>query len=1191
MESTQQAILLPSDLSSLAQFGVSVAISSNGQYAIVGSNQGEKFHDARPNYGVAYIYVLIDGTWSQQDKLVASDYEVGDDFGRSVSISSDGSYVIIGAPKNYIGGFGDKHQGAAYIFTRSGTSWSQQEILGCGDGVGYSEFGYSVNISSDGLYASVGAPRENTPTASDAGAVYIYVRSDTSWSLQQKLMASDATYGNCFGWSCSISGDGSRVAIGDPIAKKHYIFSRTASTWSQLEFGSSTQYGYASSIDISDDGEYVVIGLPCSFKFGQKSYLNNTGAAYVDKIDGIGGGYLYADDATQEDYFGWSVSISSDGSLVVVGAGWCGVRWQSWGDYPASEEYGPTFNPEDLPLCTGSAYFFERKDSNTWTQQDKVYASSGGNGQGFGYSVAMSSNGLFSIIGAIWDAMPGMPSVYIDTSISSGSVTVFVNSATAVVSPTGLGLTWSVVEPTATIIVLVTVSPVAVSWSTPEVVSPLIETATISPVSVSWVVVEPIVIAIAVAVVSPTSISWSVVEPISVTMALVTALVSPVEVSWIVMKPQMVSPTSASWSVVEPTAIRAEFAIMSPVFLSWSVIEPTWEATVLVTSLVSPIEVSWIIIEPSYVELATAVISPTSVSWSVVEPTAIPIELATMSPASISWWVVEPFGFARKILTSLVSPIEVSWIVIEPSYVELATAVISPTSVFWSVVEPTAIWAELATMSPAPISWLVVEPTGTIITTPVAKIDPISTLWSIVEPIATINYDLDFTTDKEFVFNVGECVPYYWQVESICQKFRCIVWGENGWYPLYYNDNEIATLDCDRKQIVVIMACSLKELCEKLVERGFTEFYNESSEISNIGRIVRYTQPALTRHQENYFDGCGNYIEVFPGTDPHVLQQIPECLPFVLTGDEVTEWGIETSVEWAIAMDEVGDIEITAPGSFETSSYAQSEIGDIEIDVEGEMDATNYLGEFVSNVAFYVQYSDLMAVFQDDDGEDLDESTDVVQEACECELVPVVIEVKHNLNNTNKLSQFLTRNGLQISTTLRSIYNSGNQSWQVNQHYSGVGEDGNSTENWTILMEWACVSDVGGVDVEAALGVWKFSLYIKRNNITMGEDSDTRILMAFIPEEVCPPGQNLAFSFMLNTETHTIVETTTVSNINGQINVCFDNIGLFKSPEWSLNPYLKIEISQQGVGADIPRLDISQIIPKDVLLYRDVLLS
>jgi hypothetical protein len=192
-----------------------------------------------------------------------------------------------------------------------------------------------------------------------------------------------------------------------------------------------------------------------------------------------------------------------------------------------------------------------------------------------------------------------------------------------------------------------------------------------------------------------------------------------------------------------------------------------------------------------------------------------------------------------------------------------------------------------------------------------------------------------------------------------------------------------------------------------------------------------------------------------------------------------------------------------------------------------------------------------MAIFKDSDGEELDESSDVVQEACECKLVPVVVESRHNLNDTNKLSQFLTRNGLQLSNVMRLIYNAGNSSWQVNQHFKGVGEDGNSNEVWTILLEWACVSDVGGVDVgevrrtgTTALGVdvWKFSLYIKRKNTTTGEDFDTRILMAFVPEEVCPPGLNLVFSFMLNTETKSIVETMSASNINSQLNVCFDNI-------------------------------------------------
>jgi hypothetical protein len=117
-----------------------------------------------------------------------------------------------------------------------------------------------------------------------------------------------------------------------------------------------------------------------------------------------------------------------------------------------------------------------------------------------------------------------------------------------------------------------------------------------------------------------------------------------------------------------------------------------------------------------------------------------------------------------------------------------------------------------------------------------------------------------------------------------------------------------------------------------------------------------------------------------------------------------------------------------------------------------------------------------------------------------------------------------------------------------------------------------------------ALGdeVWKFSMYVKRKK-EYGEDFDTRVLLAFVPLEVCPPGLNLVFSFALNTETNEIFDTGSSSNVNIRLNVNFDNIGLFKSPEWLENPELEIQISQEGIPSQVPRLDISQTIPKDVV--------
>jgi hypothetical protein len=365
-----------------------------------------------------------------------------------------------------------------------------------------------------------------------------------------------------------------------------------------------------------------------------------------------------------------------------------------------------------------------------------------------------------------------------------------------------------------------------------------------------------------------------------------------------------------------------------------------------------------------------------------------------------------------------------------------------------------------------------------------------------------------------------------------------------------------------------------------LTEQGYGKFYEEDREVFNIGRIIRYTRPALTKDQDAFFDGAGTYIEVFPGRDENVLRQVPECLEFVLNADILVEWGVDIAVEWVFEQNKAVEVEITSPSEIISSSYTQDEIVDVEIVDESEPSASSYLGEFVDNVVSWVTFDSLEVYFAEDPAPELTESIAVVPQACECELVPIVVEMSHNLEDTNVLGDFIHRNNFVLPRVLTMIYSTVNRSWQANLHYSGWGSENNITEVWDIVFEWSCVNEIASV----ALGdeVWKFSMYVKRKK-EYGEDFDTRVLLAFVPLEVCPPGLNLVFSFALNTETNEIFDTGSSSNVNIRLNVNFDNIGLFKSPEWLENPELEIQISQEGIPSQVPRLDISQTIPKDVV--------
>ncbi len=192
---SQQAKLTADDGAALDAFGISVGIS--GDTVIVGAHNDD-------DKGSAYIFVRNGITWSQQDKLTASDGTILDHFGWSVDISGD--TVIVGALDDDDNG---DSSGSAYVFTRTGTIWSQQDKLTASDGSGGHEFGRSVAISGD---AAIAGAHNDDDKGNSSGSAYVFTRTGTIWSQQDKLTASDGSADDHFGWSVAISG--STVIVG-----------------------------------------------------------------------------------------------------------------------------------------------------------------------------------------------------------------------------------------------------------------------------------------------------------------------------------------------------------------------------------------------------------------------------------------------------------------------------------------------------------------------------------------------------------------------------------------------------------------------------------------------------------------------------------------------------------------------------------------------------------------------------------------------------------------------------------------------------------------------------------------------------------------------------------------------------------------------------------------------------------------
>jgi len=305
----QMVKLTASDGADNDYFGSSVSIGGN--YAIVGSYSDD---DKGNGSGSAYIFKYDGTTWSQRQKLTAADGTASDCFAYSVSISGD--YAIVGA---YLDDDKGTDSGSAYIFFKyDGTTWSQQQKLTASDGAASDNFGYSVSISGD--YAIVGSYGDDDK-GNGSGSAYIFKRDGEAWVQQAKLTALDGAVGDFFGQSVSISGDYAIVGayLDDDKGNNSgsaYIFKRSGATWVQqakliaLDGAAGDYFGYSVSIS----GDYAIVGVILDDDKGADS-----GSAYIFKYDGTTWSLQQkwtASDGAANDNFGISVSISGDSAIV-----------------------------------------------------------------------------------------------------------------------------------------------------------------------------------------------------------------------------------------------------------------------------------------------------------------------------------------------------------------------------------------------------------------------------------------------------------------------------------------------------------------------------------------------------------------------------------------------------------------------------------------------------------------------------------------------------------------------------------------------------------------------------------------------------------------------------------------------------------------------------------------------------------
>ena len=265
--------LVPPGAVSNSFFGYSVRLSNDGNTAVLGE-PGDS-----GKVGAAWIYVRIDSVWKiQGKKLVGTNSSGAPQQGISVGMSSDGNTVIIGGPTDSV------NTGAAWVFTRSDTVWTQQGGKLVGTAATSAQQGVSIGLSSDGNTAVIGGPYDN----SGSGAAWIFSRSGGIWTQSgNKLYGGGAVGGANEGYSVMISGNDSVAIIGGPTDN-----SNIGATWVYaLSNGAWTQQGSklvgSGATGASEQGWAVGLsGDALTSVVGGRTDNNNTGAIWVyQKMD------------------------------------------------------------------------------------------------------------------------------------------------------------------------------------------------------------------------------------------------------------------------------------------------------------------------------------------------------------------------------------------------------------------------------------------------------------------------------------------------------------------------------------------------------------------------------------------------------------------------------------------------------------------------------------------------------------------------------------------------------------------------------------------------------------------------------------------------------------------------------------------------------------------------------------------
>jgi trimeric autotransporter adhesin len=404
----------------IAISGDTLVIGATAEDSAPGINDGD--NDSAPDSGAVYVFVRREATWVQQAYIKASNAQANDFFGMSVALS--GNTLAVGAPGEDSAsvqinvGSADNTAtgaGAVYVFVRTGTTWTQQAYIKAPNTGADDEFGGAVALSGDTLaVAALGEDSRtrtingnmNDETASDAGAVYVFVRSGVTWAHQAYLKASNADPADLFGFSVALSANtlavgadneasaarGVDAAQDDNTARGAgavYVFVRSGVIWTQQGYLKASNTGagdfFGNAVALSGDTLAVSAYHEASAAIGingdeADDSATNGGAVYLFTRSNAAWSqqaYIKASNTAAGDLFGATMALSDD--VLAVGA--------------YHEDSANDNQVDNGARNAGAVYVFARRDA-TWSQTSYVKASNIGIDDLFGWAVALAPGTL-----------------------------------------------------------------------------------------------------------------------------------------------------------------------------------------------------------------------------------------------------------------------------------------------------------------------------------------------------------------------------------------------------------------------------------------------------------------------------------------------------------------------------------------------------------------------------------------------------------------------------------------------------------------------------------------------------------------------------------------------------------------------------------------------------------------------------